>query len=213
MKDIPLFATELGVASLTLQQIPYTGCAYIKIQSSADSTEFLRECVAFCKAAGGQKIYASGHECLCRFAQRTEIWQMRAEIPQIDNTDCLFPVQEHTLDQWLQIYNDRMKDVTNASCLTKSRAKQFVEAGSAYYVHAEGVLLGIGIAADNKIQAIVSCQKGAGERVFKTLCRALTGESVCVEVASNNVPAIRLYEKLGFLKTSVLSTWFDVTNV
>jgi hypothetical protein len=34
MRDIPMFTTEYGVASLVLKEIPYQAAAYITIQDS-----------------------------------------------------------------------------------------------------------------------------------------------------------------------------------
>ena len=76
MRDIPVFTTEYGVASLTLQDIPYRGTAYIKIQSTAQPKEFLDECVDFCIAAGAERVYAAGHDFLAAYPLHTALWQM-----------------------------------------------------------------------------------------------------------------------------------------
>jgi len=73
-------------------------------------------------------------------------------------------------------------------------------------------LLGIGAVEDDTVLAIVSCVKGAGERIMMTLCSAVNGDTVRVEVAENNIPAMRLYERMGFVPTSILKIWYDVTN-
>jgi histidinol-phosphate/aromatic aminotransferase/cobyric acid decarboxylase-like protein len=64
MKDLPMFTTQNGVASLTLREIPYQQTAYIKLQATRQPKELLEECVGFCRAVGAEKIYASGHEIL-----------------------------------------------------------------------------------------------------------------------------------------------------
>ena len=43
MKDIPVFDTPYGVASLFLREIPYRGRAYIKIQSALEPEKLLEE--------------------------------------------------------------------------------------------------------------------------------------------------------------------------
>ena len=63
MRNIPVFTTEFGVASLILKEIPYTQTAYIKILSSLAPVELLEECRSFCRAAGAEKIYAE----LCKY--------------------------------------------------------------------------------------------------------------------------------------------------
>ena len=37
-------------------------------------------------------------------------------------------------------------------------------------------------------------------------------ENVILEVAANNEPAVRLYNRLGFLNTQELRTWYDVSK-
>ena len=63
---------------------------------------------------------------------------------------------------------------------------------------------------DNKLLAIAAVQKGAGETVMHTMMSLYPGEQILLEVASTNTRAIRLYERLGFLKTAELSRWYRV---
>ena len=64
MRDFPVFTTENGVGSLSLKEIPYSGIAYVTIHDSSFPTEFLKECLDFCRAVGATKVYATGHETL-----------------------------------------------------------------------------------------------------------------------------------------------------
>jgi len=211
MLDIPVFTTQLGVASLTLSQIPYTSEAYIRIQDTAEPALFLAECVEFCKAAGANKVYATGHSYLDKYELHTAIWQMRCPVTYLNNTDlCLFPVQEATSEQWREIYNQRMKHVPNAAYMTKMKLREIISAGSAYYVHKDGEMLGIGIASGEKIDAIIATQKGCGYDVLCALCGALSEDVVEVEVASVNAAAVRLYERAGFVKTKEISVWHKI---
>ena len=43
-----------------------------------------------------------------------------------------------------------------------------------------------------------------------TMMSLLEGQGMTLEVASTNERAIRLYEKVGFLKTAELSRWYRV---
>jgi len=122
----------------------------------------------------------------------------------------LMPVTDETLEQWRLLYNSRMQDVPNASYMTSSDAQKMRSRGDGYFVHSGEKLLGIGIASGDKIQAIASCAKGAGERVLLALCHALSGDSVELEVASANERAVRLYERLGFLKIRELARWYQI---
>ncbi len=210
MRDIPVFATELGVASLLLKDIPTSGDAYIKIRSSMEPERFLEECMGFCKAAGAARIYAAGDECLVKFPHKADVYLMRRDNFLQEEPAMLFPVQEHTLKQWLEIYNKSMTGVTMASHMSNREGLELLKEHSAYFVHKDEILLGIGVASGDKIQAIASSVKGAGETVLKTLCGALESDTVCLEVASDNMKALKLYERLGFIKVGVTESWYQV---
>ena len=45
-------------------------------------------------------------------------------------------------------------------------------------------------------------------KVLNTLMSLVEGASVTLEVASTNLPAIRLYERKGFVKTRELGRWY-----
>ena len=213
MRDFPVFTTENGVASLVLREIPYQGAAYITLQDSLNPGALLAECVDFCKMAGAEKIYATGHKCLKDCPIYTTVVKMQRPREDMAQSDAaLFPVTEKTIEQWRTYYNDRMKAVPNVSTMTREDGKQLLAKGGGYFVHRDGDLLGIGIAREDKIEAIASVKPGAGETVLLSLCSALFSENVVLEVAANNAPAIRLYNRLGFIKTQELRTWYDVTK-
>ena len=213
MRDFPVFTTENGAASLVLREIPYRGVAYITMQNTQSPEQLLAECVDFCKVAGAEKVYATGHMCLERYPVYTNVVKMQRPREGLSESDAaLFPVTEKTIEQWRSYYNDRMKDVPNASTMTREDGKQLLEKGGGYFVHKDGELLGIGIARGDKIETIASVKPGAGETVLLALCSAIYSENIILEVSSHNERAIRLYERLGFLKTNLLRTWYDVSK-
>lgn len=210
MKDIPFFTTENGVASITLEEIPYKGSAYIRIQATSEPTQFIKECADFCIAVGATHCFATGIGA-DQFPYHTSIIQMKRMRNDLPETDAaIFPVQRSTIEKWREIYNERMKDVPNAATMTLTKAKAQLEKGSCYFVHRRGVLLGIGSVHCDSIDAIASVQKGAGKDVLIALCRALSGDTVNVEVSSTNHVAIALYERLGFIKSRHLLDWYQI---
>lgn len=213
MQDIPVFATQLGVASLELQQIPYTENAYIKLQSSENIDDFIKECASFCKMAGAVRVYASGADLENKYPLHTQIWRMSLDRPACTETAMLFPLQENTLGTFLEIYNNGMRSVPNATYLSKAQGRLLLKEKEAYFAHLGGEQLGIGIISGNKIEAVVSCRKGAGELIMNTLCGAISTETVEVEVASENLAAVRLYERMGFVRVEILNTWYDVSEI
>ena len=211
MRDIPMFTTGLGAASLTLSQVPYTQQSYIRIHASCEPELFLRECYEFCRAAGAEKVYATGHPVCQKFPEHTSIMEMRASIDTIGDTDAaLFPVMQDSLEQWRTIYNEKIRRVPNGAWKSYLDGQSLLQAGDGYFIHRNGELLGIGKASGDRIDWVASVKNGAGADVVRALCHALTGETVRLEVAASNIKALKLYESLGFIGTCMLSVWYSI---
>lgn len=211
MRNIPVFTTEFGVGSLILREIPYRQEAYIRIQDTGQPEIFLKECVDFCKAAGAERIFGTGHTCCESYPLHTAVLQMQGDVTGMGETDAaVFPVVEKNLSQFREIYNEKMGRVPNASFLTEADAREILKEGSGYFVHREGELLGIGVVKEPRLLAVAACQKGAGEIVVKALCHTFAGGQVLLEVASSNRKAYLLYERLGFVPTAELSRWYRI---
>ena len=116
MKDIPVFTTEHGAASLFLREIPYRKRAHIKLLATQEPEKLLEECISFCRACGAEWIDAAGNAYLEKYPLITALISMTRDRESIPETDaCLFPVTEKTVQLWLDIYNERMADVPNAA--------------------------------------------------------------------------------------------------
>lgn len=208
MKDIPVFTTENGAASLILGEIPYRGQAYIRIQDSLEPESLLKECVSFCRMCGAERIYASGHPWLEALPLHCAVVEMRGQAaPDPEKTRCLWPVTRETASEFRKLYNARMAGVDNAGTL-EAKDEVWLSSGPAYFVHDGGKLLGIGILEDTCIRAVASAVPGAREETLHTLFTLCPGELLRLEVASTNTRAIALYERAGFLKTGELSRWY-----
>ena len=215
MRDFPIFTTEYGVSSLILKEIPYRNEAYIRIQDVQEDffADHLKECVSFCRICGAERIFAEGNQKLEIYPLYTSVYQMRGTAhPEAEKMASLFPVTEETVRKWRTIYNEAMRSVDTAGTLESRDEKRILESGGAYFVHSSGELLGIFWLEGSKLLAIAAVQKGAGETVMHTMMSLRDGEQMELEVASTNHRAIRLYEKLGFLKTAEISRWYDVTE-
>lgn len=211
MKNIPVFDTQYGVASLFLEEIPYRKRAHIKIQSSLDPQKLLEECVAFCRMCGAEWIDAAGHSYLEQYPLNSILYIMSCDRARIGETDaCLFPVTEETVGKWLEIFNQRMADVPNAAYKDSKGGKQLLEAGDGYFVHKNGELLGIGKASGDYLDTVISVKPGMGQTVVQALTGVLTGDPVRLMVAHANERAVRLYERMGFVKVKEVSRWYRV---
>jgi GNAT superfamily N-acetyltransferase len=211
MKDIPVFDTENGIASLFLREIPYRQRAHIKIQSSQDPEKLLEECIAFCRMCGAEWIDAAGHDYLEKYPLITSLYAMTCPKAALGETDaCLFPVTEETVDQWVDICNHRMKDIPNCAWMDRAQGLEMLKEGDGYFVHKDGVLWGIGRASGEMIDTVISVVPGKGEAVLLALASLLDTDIIRLQVASENHRAIRLYERLGFIKVKELSRWYRV---
>lgn len=211
LRNIPLFTTDNGIASITLEEIPYRKEAYIVIQSCCSLNALLVECVQLAKAAGAERIYATGHLDLRRYTLHTEIWEMERDNDLIPAAGLhLEPVREDTLDRWTEIYNRAMDGVPNAATMTMQKKKSVLEEQNGYFVYKNSSCVGIGKAKIDRVEAIVSLEKGAGADVLSALAGSLTGDKICVEVASKNERAVHFYLKNGFKKAKVVSQWYIV---
>lgn len=211
MRDFPVFTTEHGAASLILKEIPYRKEAYIRIQSTQEPEKLLEECVSFCTACGAEKIYAAGHDILKNYPLHTCVLQMRGELfISEEEIPAMFPVTEQTVAKWRALYNEKMKDVDNASTLEARDEARILSSGGAYFIHDSGIPLGIGWMEENKLSAIAALKPGAGELLCKAMQSLIPQQQIILEVASTNEKAFRLYERLGFIKSSELSRWYRV---
>lgn len=211
MKDIPMFVTEYGGASLILREIPYRGIAYIRVQDSREPEKLIGECTRFCRMCGAERIYAAGTLWLERFPFHASVWEMRgAPLLRREMLQALWPVTAENAARFRELYNRRMKTVDNAATLEEKDEARLAGESGAYFVHNGGVLLGLGILSGERLEAVVSLEPGAGERVLHTLASIAPGQLLTLEVASTNGRAIRLYEKNGFLKTKELSRWYEI---
>lgn len=213
MKDFPVFDTQFGIASLVLKEIPYKGIAYIILREVWDAEKLLGECVSFCRMCGAETICVAGHESLEGYPLYTTVLEMRGEATvDRENLKSLFPVTEATVSRWREIYNEKLRPIDNAATMTAFDEKRIVNSGGAYFVHENGELLGIGWLDDTELLAVAAAKPGAGMAVMNTLMSLTEGAQMRLEVASTNEKAIRLYEKLGFLKTKEISRWYRVTQ-
>jgi hypothetical protein len=211
MRNIPMFATENGVASLVLEEIPTQGCAYIHMQSAMEPKKLLDECIGFCRMVGAKQIYAKGDPMLEEFPFHTAIWEMRCAKESLGDTDAaLWPVQAETTEKFREIYNRKIRQVPNAAWMSEKEAKRVAACGEGYYIHRGSELLGIGMIAGNEIRFVASLFPGAGAEIVCALAHGISDDVIVLEVASQNQKAVSLYESLGFVKSKEISLWYCV---
>lgn len=212
MRDIPVFTTEYGVASLILKEIPYKQLAFVHIQDvQPEGLEaHLHECVTFCRMAGAERVLAKGHEGLEKYPLHSIVCKMSMPLEVREPEANLWPVTQETVKRWRELYNEAMGKVDNHATMTALDEAKILQSGGAYFVHREGVLLGIGWLEGNELLALASTVPGMGETVARTLFTAVSSDRITLEVVSTNQRAIRLYERMGFVKVGEVSRWYSV---
>jgi len=212
MKDIPMFTTDYGIASLILKEIPYKGVAFVHIRDVKPGfvREHLNECVGFCCAAGADRVLAAHYEIPEDYPLESIVYRMSLSWTPREPEDHLWPVTEETVGQWREIYNKGMRPIDNHATLTSFDEKKIITSGGAYFVHNQGKLLGIGWMEENQLLALVSVEPGMGERVAQALFTTVDTDRITLDVVSTNLRAIRLYEKMGFVKTGEVNRWYRI---
>ncbi|MBQ3147398.1 MAG: hypothetical protein IJB91_06695 [Oscillospiraceae bacterium] len=211
MKDIPVFTTQYGAASLILSQIPYREEGYIRVQSSLEPKLLLEECARFLRACGAERIYATGKDLPQDLPVYTELVQMQIAKAALPETEAaLWPVLPENLNQWADIYNQKTARIPMGAWMTDQQRKELLASGEGYFVHKNGKLLGIGRVSGDTIQFVASVSPGAGADVVAALAGTASEPILRLTVASTNEKALRLYEKLGFFKTCQISTWYCI---
>lgn len=212
MKDIPVFTTDYGVASIILKEVPYKEVAFIHVQDvqPGQVNEHLEECAGFCRAAGAERIYATGHEELAAYPLHCIVYKMSMPLESSRPEANLWPVTAETVSRWREIYNAGMGPTDNHATMTAWDEKKILESGGAYFVHREGELLGIGWMEGGELLALVSVVPGMGETVARTLFTVANSDRITLEVVSINERALRLYQRMGFVITGERSRWYRI---
>ena len=211
MKNIPFFTTMYGVASLTLDQIPFNRIAYIRIQTALEPDPLLKECLDFCKAVGAETVYATGINEPGNSLACVSVIRMTRKRAGLSNTDLtIVSADKSNGDSFRSIFNEHMRKISHASAMTGDDLNAIIEKENGYLLYRNQHLQGIGVADGEWIRAIISIEKGAGEAVLLGLNQMLKGESVTVELVDSNQRAKRLYEKMGFRLCETVSTWYKI---
>lgn len=230
MKNIPFFQIGGAYASLVLEEIPKKRVAHIVIQScdGADFSDLLLESARFVGAVGAERIFAcsaDGHDLTFREVGLTSAYShsklllsaATSSLPAFAHLDSQALNQDNA-PEFLEIYNTAFASVPNCRALNLDEALELRENSEAklyvkcnYFTSITVVELEDGKATLRAIAARDGTNTG-----LATLCTLMENLStrgfdrLYAETETSNVRAMSLYKKLGFVKETTLTDWFEI---
>jgi len=215
MKDIPVFTGAHGIATIVLKEIPWSGCGYVIVRSVwDDAAAFLQECLSFCRACGAEQVYASWAlaELPAPHAyDMVELQMKKSELPQGESLEIQELTKENSAE-FLAVYNRCFQAVPNAASYSQKDTVRLLGEETAYLVFRDGVCAAIAEISREGLEAVAVLPeyRGLGYDLTRTVLEKVPSMTLKLKTASTNERALRLYERLGFQQTAVLSRWWKL---
>lgn len=215
MKNIPVYTSPHGTATLILREIPMTGRAYVVLRTVISDVQALgADCARFCCMCGAQNVYMSAEEALYFLPHAYDILQLHVEqeaLPPGGTAD-LLPIAPENDSIYQRIYNRCFQSVSHALLYDRRQIQRIYDQNQQAFLalNQQGKPYGIGELHGNILAAVAVLPKyrGMGTDLTLTLLKRCPGPDVELTVASDNKPALALYEKLGFRVCGVESHWY-----
>lgn len=215
MKNIPVFTSSYGIATLILREIPWNRTAYVLIQSvwNNQKAELLEECRGFCRAVGAEQIYATwGLEEL----PAEPVWEMRimsrpkAGLPVPERPLALEPLTRENSGEYLRIYNACFREVPCAASYDQASLEPLYGEDLAWLTKVDGEYAGVAEISKTGLEgiAVLPEYRGLGYGLALAVLPMVPSTQLRLKVASTNLRAIALYERLGFVCTQTEKRWW-----
>lgn len=202
MKDIPIFSCTEGVATLILREIPTRGEGFVLVRAVfTELSALLREGAAFCRAAGAQRVYASGeadfsgYPIYARLIARSIA---RSALP--DTAARAVSVAEADGALWTALYRQRFAEVPAAGSLARAE--------NAYWIFDGEERIGLGSLSADRLDAVAALAPHRGADCVCALAACAQGDELHLLCARENLPAMRLYDRLGFSTEAEKEIWY-----
>ena len=214
MKNIPVFTAVNGTASVILQEIPYSGKAYILIRSVwTTAAALLEECCQFCRMVGAEQVFASwGTEDLPG-AHSYDLVAMtceKAALPQPRRPVVLEPLTPENGGDYLAVYNRCFREVPGAATYGQRDLKRLYDTDCAFLVRQDGVCAAVAEICEEGLEgiAVLPEYKGLGYELALAVLPMVPAAELRLKVASTNRRAVSLYERLGFVYSGTEKRWW-----
>ena len=221
MKNIPVFISQGGTATLILTEIPHRGIAYVVLRTVIPGglSPMLQECAAFCHSCGAKLCFVSPGDTgeQLPFPHAYDIYHLRiakSSLPILDSPISLTPINPDNDTIYQQIYNQCFQSVSHALTYDRSQIDRIYRCGQQAFLALTntGTPCGIGELHENELAAVglLPDYRGCGMELTLSLLAHCPGPEITLTVASDNLPALKLYSKLGFSVCGIESKWYDM---
>ena len=216
MKNIPVFTATNGTASLIFQEIAVSGKAYVLIRAVwTTAAAMLEECVQFCRAVGAEAVYAAWGVEELPGAHAYDLIAMscdKAALPQPRQPLDLEPLTPDNGGEYLAVYNRCFAAVSGAATYGQKDLKRLYDQDKAWLVYRGGVCAAVAEISEEGLEGIAVLPEfaGLGYDLAATVLRMVPRKTVSLKVASDNPRARRLYDRLGFRETGLVSRWWKI---
>lgn len=214
MKNIPVFTSAYGIATLILREIPWSGSAYVLVRSvwNDQTAALLEECRGFCRAVGAQAVFAAydTEELPAEHAyDMIRMCRPKAGLP-LPETLELVPLTPENSDAYLEIYNCCFKTVPSAASYDRSSLEPLYGEDLAWLARKNGSFAGVAEISKEGLEGIAVLPefRGLGRELALAVLHMVPSPVLRLKVASTNDRAIALYERLGFQVEGLEKRWY-----
>lgn len=216
MNNIPIFPSQGGTAVLILREIPFTKKAYIILELVVEEnlSAMISECAAFCRGCGAEECFVSRKTVPLPLPHAYDIIEMetlKSSLPQ-GKPVTLAGIQEDNDSIYINLYNRCFSTVSGSAAYDRSQIRRI------YLLHQkaflallpDGTPFGFGELHENELAAVgvLPQYRGRGYDLTLSLLSHCPGPKITLTVASDNLPAQKLYQRIGFQETRVVSHWY-----
>ena len=220
MKNIPVFMSPGGTASLILHEIPHRAVGYVRLLTVRQLDVLLADCAAFCRDCGAGTVLASrGPEPLEGLPHAHDMLLLRAEkasLPPPARPVTLRPMDERNDAIYQRTYNRCFSQVPGALTYDRAEIRRIYDRGQQAFlaVDERENVLGMGELHGSELAAVGVLPEfrgqGTGRELVLSLLERCPGPEIHLTAASVNEAALALYDALGFTVYDCISRWYEV---